>query len=780
MLQAAFNGNEETTTSPHQHVCNQQYFVYSMALSIERPISPKSVFAILLRIPKTILYSFLRLIVFSNLADAAPYEIVSATFSEFPQFDYQPLQDPHAIRLLKVTLRKRYLDLKIEAYPLNKCPPYCALSYTWGNPECTWPIDRSGEGREVDDNAETEKWSDRFPVLLDGRTLKVTRNLYDALFHIRKSKLWRHYFWIDAICINQSDLEERNSQVEMMDEIYAKAFKVVVRLGTDDESTASVLQIITKLASTHRDFRQRNEDPGDVFNDRNDYQDVEKLRTLGLQGTTLSDWLDVVIFQGRGWFRRLWVLQEVPLARSIEVFWGSYWVSFQDLVHGTSFLARTSFLNVLTQLALPRQPNDTWKRFRRPAHMTALQMHVFLQRLSSGSEGYTTAVPRVRDIYKDAVFLDLCLETASDQEATDPRDKIFGLLGFLKRAGQTHRGMQYPIEVDYKIDPASLFSSIASYIIRESSSLQLLTRVSSKYYETSVVRDLPSWVPDFSLPQVNTMLFGMTRLQGDAFSASGSDRPDQIAFMIQDHELHLRAWIAGEVIGIGESGIELYKGKFEKTAKLILGLPEPYKTGQSPIGVLWRTIIHDHADAQSPAPEALSASFSGYLLTQMVKRVGRVVLAGHASRKDILSTMVNLKALSNQDTSRIIPSLDTLLDGCVRAGISETACDPNVSHVVDAHRSKLYDDAYEYGRLLRTSQNRPFCTSNALLGIGPHVVELGDLVAIVPSVKTPLLLHRKLELSQGYYELLGECYVHGIMHGEALSEEGHWQQLVIV
>ncbi|MCJ1368343.1 hypothetical protein MMC16_007485 [Acarospora aff. strigata] len=755
-----------------------------MALGTGRPRPPESVFAVLLWIPKTILYSFLRLIIFSYLVDSVPYEIdvLSATLHEVPQFDHQPLQDPRAIRLLKVTLHKQVIDLKIEAFPLNQCPPYCALSYTWGNPECTWPIDRSGEGEEVNDIAETDRWNVRFPVLLDGRKLMVTRNLYDVLSHIRKSKLWHHYFWIDAICINQSDMDERNSQVQIMDEIYEKAFKVVVWLGTEDESTASVLHIITKLASTHREFEQRNEEPGSVFNDHNDYQDVEKLRSLGLQGTTLSDWLNVIVFQGRGWFRRFWVLQEVVLAQEIEVFWGSYWVSFQDLVHGSLFLVRTSFMDALTQIALPWQPNDTWRRVQRPAHMTALQLQLFLQRLPCGSEDYIVAMHRVSDIVKDAVFLDLCLDFASDQEATDPRDKIFGLLGFLKRAAQTHFGMQYPIKVDYRIDTASLYSSVASYIIRETSSLQLLTKVLSRYHKASEVRDLPSWVPDFSLPQINTMSVGMTHLHGDAFSASGSDKPDQIVFAIQDHALHIRAWIAGEVIGTGESGMELNEGKFEKTAKLILGLPKRYKTGQSLIDVLWRTIIHDHTDTQSPAPEALSASFSAHLLTHMVKRVRRVVLGGHASRTDILSSMVNFKALYNQDTNHIIPSLDTILDECERAGISETAYDHDVSRVEDAHRAKLYDDAYKYTHLLgrRTSQNRPFCTSNALLGIGPHVVEPGDMVAIVPSVKTPLLLRRKSEVGLGYCELLGECYVHGIMHGEALSDEGRWQQLVIV
>src|SRR5436190_23844931 len=89
----------------------------------------------------------------------------------------------------------------LEAYPLRKCPSYEAISYFWGDPESTRTI------------------------LLDGHHLRVTVNIYDALQQIRDTK-HSNTFWIDAICINQSDGSERSQQVQMMKMIFAKAESV--------------------------------------------------------------------------------------------------------------------------------------------------------------------------------------------------------------------------------------------------------------------------------------------------------------------------------------------------------------------------------------------------------------------------------------------------------------------------------------------------------------------------------------------------------------------------
>jgi hypothetical protein len=84
-------------------------------------------------------------------------------------------------------------------------PRYEALSYIWGNPENT------------------------LPIFIDEHQFNVTENLYAALRRLRDRSI--EWIWIDAICINQQDQQERGHQVRSMAKIYGRAHRVVVWLG---------------------------------------------------------------------------------------------------------------------------------------------------------------------------------------------------------------------------------------------------------------------------------------------------------------------------------------------------------------------------------------------------------------------------------------------------------------------------------------------------------------------------------------------------------------------
>lgn len=74
-------------------------------------------------------------------------------------------------------------------------------SYVWGDPD------------------------DCKPIRLDGHVYQVTINLYNALYTFSETKdsAIQGYIWIDALCINQADVEERGRQVGMMSAIYRQA-----------------------------------------------------------------------------------------------------------------------------------------------------------------------------------------------------------------------------------------------------------------------------------------------------------------------------------------------------------------------------------------------------------------------------------------------------------------------------------------------------------------------------------------------------------------------------
>ena len=88
---------------------------------------------------------------------------------------------------------------------------YEALSYVWGSNEKSCSVLLQAEGQH----------------------LPVTRNLHEALRHLRYHDKER-IIWADGLCINQSDIAERNSQVALMSDIYLYASRVVIWLGSGD------------------------------------------------------------------------------------------------------------------------------------------------------------------------------------------------------------------------------------------------------------------------------------------------------------------------------------------------------------------------------------------------------------------------------------------------------------------------------------------------------------------------------------------------------------------
>ncbi len=102
------------------------------------------------------------------------------------------------IRLIKLRSTEadtQYITLELSSHALYHCPGYTALSYTWGDPNTT---------RDV---------------LMQDCMIPVTENLWEFLSEMMRQREQR-YFWIDALCINQADMVEKSSQVQMMSEIY--------------------------------------------------------------------------------------------------------------------------------------------------------------------------------------------------------------------------------------------------------------------------------------------------------------------------------------------------------------------------------------------------------------------------------------------------------------------------------------------------------------------------------------------------------------------------------
>ena len=145
----------------------------------------------------------------------------------------------------------------------------------------------------------------------------VTKNLHDGRLQLRQSHAGS-YIWIDALCIWQTNTQERNSQVDLMGEIYGKAAKVLIWLGVSDADTLSVARLITLLTSVP-------EETNHALENRANYVSVgtegePSLEKVGLPGYWSPVWLSLVTFFRRSYFQRAWVMQESALAREAIVY----------------------------------------------------------------------------------------------------------------------------------------------------------------------------------------------------------------------------------------------------------------------------------------------------------------------------------------------------------------------------------------------------------------------------------------------------------------------------
>lgn len=154
-----------------------------------------------------------------------------------------PLQNETSIRILRSDECGFGLGFRVKQIDLNDDPSYRCLSYTWGNPlDCDADPNTQDEWREhhqifICDDDTSEDW----------RVFLVTTNLYDFLKEFSTASLnGTPWIWIDAICVNQSDLGERNAHVGMMCRIYRSCHEVLIWLGREGPETRLVLVRSTK------------------------------------------------------------------------------------------------------------------------------------------------------------------------------------------------------------------------------------------------------------------------------------------------------------------------------------------------------------------------------------------------------------------------------------------------------------------------------------------------------------------------------------------------------
>lgn len=274
---------------------------------------------------------------------------ISAPLEEFSQYKYSPLpKDQRAIRVLRIdskpdeTIRCSFEILNLDTKPIYDC-----LSYTWGNPlyQELWA---EQDRREINDHPIEY-------IQLEGKGFLVAENLYKALKQLCKNK-WnssgsneqeysgKNCIWIDAICMNQKDDVEKPSQLGMMRDIYRGGENVVVWLGGDsDDPGAAMLdtaiEVLERLASVPPS-KWDSDLPDNLYDSRN-------WEILGMEPTADWEWLAFASFILRGWFSRIWVVQERWAAAKMVVFCSDMVIDWNTLSDGIMTLRATNMDRLL-------------------------------------------------------------------------------------------------------------------------------------------------------------------------------------------------------------------------------------------------------------------------------------------------------------------------------------------------------------------------------------------------------------------------------------------------
>ncbi|KAF5551672.1 integral membrane protein [Fusarium mexicanum] len=341
---------------------------------------------------------------------------------------------------------------------------YEALSYAWGSSE------------------------NKATIRVNETTLQVAQNLKDALTYLRHDSKPRS-LWIDAICINQSDVDERNSQVRLMGCIYSSASCVVSWLGLEDDPIDYVEQM-RKARSLIELVRPCSTD--DLFallSDSPSKGDLEEVFEDGLYS------LQLVIGERKyrpPYWRRAWIIQEVSLARVWKLQSGALCISERDIQA------------VMEILQDPRIKTLMKKKYQARRLRALISLNSFVSvsvyrgilsssdasELAITSPNWETSALRTPRTQGSWHLLSL-LRHSWLRLCADPRDKVFSILA----ASDMKDSHFERLKIDYTKSISRVYTDSVKAIIETSSSLDVLSYVSAADRTRSL--DLPSWVPNW-------------------------------------------------------------------------------------------------------------------------------------------------------------------------------------------------------------------------------------------------------------------------------------------
>ncbi|KAI1130962.1 heterokaryon incompatibility protein-domain-containing protein [Nemania abortiva] len=527
------------------------------------------------------------------------------------------------------------LELCHEPLSTNDLTQFEALSYVWGS-----------------DKKKSRVYSSKGWIL-------VTENLNNALKYLRYEDRPR-MLWIDAICVNQENVQERSQQVAIMGDVYQFAKRVIVWLGPETDDSTFALEVLHSLGSEmHVDWQS------DTLKPFADGSDPPKLLPYGERELTA-----IYDLFHRPWFERLWTRQEIRLANSDAI-----------IICGRKIIS--------------------WQAFRKAVFCLRL-IPVKRELLFSKSESFYERMELIYLICDEIRVwpIEYMLIQSRMSECSDPRDRVFAMLGILHPADKA-----IGIVPDYSKETAEVYQNLVVRYINHYKDLHILSCCELK----AVSPVMPSWVPDWTMKSLCEPLWtcgqggDLLALACTAFQGPKILRSAGFACAIVEsvQKINLRVLYSSPLIA-------------EEIRKLaprdIEGI---YGTGGSFLEAYCRTLCCNEFGDRWVPPKAHfpysseSVEFVASLLDQ-TGNSNDIALLGSGARR----------------------YLSSICKFC-------------------------------RGRSL-------FSTKEGYIGLGPKSTKPGDQVCTLFGRDTPLILRPFMQGAETKYQVIGECYTHGLMTGEAL------------
>jgi hypothetical protein len=325
-------------------------------------------------------------------------------------FEYPKLPGPGYIRLIHLhpaADQPELLNACLKVHKLDAQCEYEAVSYTWG---------------DYSDSSGT--------IVLNDQVLKITLNLYAALMAYRYTNRER-VLWADAVCINQEDAVEKAQQVSIMSDIYSMARTVQVWLAPHSPAMSTALEFMKQLSLRAEDLgTSKNVDQPRMM------QDCPKLgisneAAAEMVHFALEAHVDYLLF--RSWHNRIWIIQEVALALKLVVSCGYAQIDWTDYARALEVL----------RAAYRQLPNGEDRD-----RMDAIKAAWGLVEVRDGFKLLDKYYNRDHHLVTNLVGKQMC-----NKACTDDRDRVYAMLAMTRSP--------YTMVADYTKTVAEAYTNFA-------------------------------------------------------------------------------------------------------------------------------------------------------------------------------------------------------------------------------------------------------------------------------------------------------------------------------